>query len=116
MRQPLAKPPSPQLTPSSPSGYALLRDWFTPEPRATHPSGDSMPSRKTNGAESFGDLVVNEIARLVDELETTESVVRTDHSPEAIHRMRAASRRLRTALLIFQPHLSSKHAEHAKSA
>jgi CHAD domain-containing protein len=75
-----------------------------------------MPSRKTNGTSSFGDLVAAAIGRLVDELEATESVVRTDHSPEAIHRMRAASRRLRTALLIFKPHLSAKHAEHAKSA
>src|SRR5262245_36191380 len=75
-----------------------------------------MQSPKMNADTSFDDLIANAVAQLVQELETTENVVRSDPSPEAIHRMRASSRRLRSALLIFKSHLSAKHAERAKSA
>ena len=83
-------------------GYELLSDEFPPRP---HASSLSL-GRKATIADAFPSLVQAALRELAAEIRGAAS-----RNVEAVHRMRAAIRKLRTLLVLFAPHLDEAAAQ-----
>ncbi|MFO0982037.1 MAG: CHAD domain-containing protein [Planctomycetota bacterium] len=76
-----------------------------------------MPSRESAGeSATYSELITSVMARLCDDLASQELELRTDKSPEVICQMKLGCRRLSVALSVFEPQLSQRHADDARSA
>ena len=86
-----------------------------------HELGDCVGRRELNSvgktgasnARSSRELVLEYLRNQVDELRVREPGARTD-SPDAVHRMRVASRRLRSSLATFRPLFAGSQAQHLR--
>lgn len=72
--------------------------------------GERVPVRPTSTSRTAGDVVLAHLREQVDELVARDPMVRRDE-PDSVHKMRVATRRLRSALQTFRPLLDRSRTD-----
>lgn len=72
--------------------------------------GERVPVRPTSATRTAGDVVLAHLREHVDELVARDPMVRRDE-PDSVHKMRVATRRLRSALKTFRPLLDRSRTD-----
>ncbi len=98
----------------SSSSSKLARALGDPASDGAGRRGTAAPRRRVTASSTAGEVVLAHLDEQVRELVGLHAAVRLD-APDAVHRMRVASRRLRSALTTFAPVLTRARAREVRA-